>query len=437
MARTELPRGGAESGVSGRKGRGGSSGPAEPQRAAPGRVTRRAAGEGSIRQRADNRYEVRVRLPDGTRRSLYARTLAEAVEQKNKLIAKTTAGLTPPSDRVTLSAYLDGWVEGTNSGHVRANTAKNYAIWVGVIGRSSIGRERLARLTAGQVERMAGELLRAGYSPRSVNQGLKILRIALGQAVRDRVLDYNAAQHARPLPVPRQRRMPMRREDALAIIAAVRDWYYGPAVLLALSTGMRRGEICGLRWGDIDFDACLVHVRQQIIRINGVLSVEPVKTGTSERTIPVHPLVLEHLQAWRTAALPTPRIGPYADLIFTSTRHPGVAVDPAGLVQTFQKRAQRAGLGHLKFHDLRHAAISFWHALGVDPKTAAELAGHSHVAMTLDVYTHVAPETQRNAALKLGELLLGAGGTLGVSNGENGDAAGDLMTRADSESGQV
>ena len=182
--------------------------------------------------------------------------------------------------------------------------------------------------------------------------------------------------------------------------------YYYPVIYTAVSTGLRRNELLGLRWRDIDLDLLSISVSQTLFKAKGRVEFKEPKTQHSRRRVAMTPklaLFLREYKAERESIhwqLGVPLT--LDDLVFVNEK--GVAVNPSTVTHVFGRLARRAGVG-VRFHDLRHSYASLMLASGVHPKIVSEALGHSTVAITLDIYSHVTPGLQEAAANKLDSLL--------------------------------
>ncbi len=196
--------------------------------------------------------------------------------------------------------------------------------------------------------------------------------------------------------------------EALAFLQAAADEPLYPAFVLLLLYGMRRGEVLGLRWADVDGDT--LHVRQQIQRIQGELHIGPVKTRAGSRDLPLLGLAKDALTARREAQdADRTRLGnawTETGLIFTTRT--GRPVEPRNLVRSFARICGANGIRRIRVHDFRHTASSLLKRLGVPPRDRQAILGHAHVTTTEQVYTHVDDEEKRDALTRLNKLLGGS-----------------------------
>lgn len=207
---------------------------------------------------------------------------------------------------------------------------------------------------------------------------------------------------------PRRAFEPWSVQQTLDFLAASKTDPLATAFLLCVALGLRRGEVLGLRWADIDLDSRALHVRGQLQRIDGQLQLVEVKTQRSQRVLPLPEICVRALRRRRSQqAGDKIATGPGwgdSDLVFT-TRH-GTPIEPRNLARSFERLAVGAGLPRIRLHDLRHLCASFLSYLQVPPRPIMEILGHSQIAVTMNIYTHVTSEEQRQA-MRLMDKLLG------------------------------
>ena len=177
----------------------------------------------------------------------------------------------------------------------------------------------------------------------------------------------------------------------------------------ALSLGLRRGELLGLRWVDVDQVAKTVSVRQALLRVDGRLVLDRPKTSRSTRTIPAPDVVLKHLREHRTRQVAEQlRAGQRwqdSGLVFTSAI--GTPLEPRNVDRAWHEARKRVGLSWLRLHDLRHACATFLLLTGASPRTVMETLGHSQIALTMNTYAHVLPHVERDALDQAARALFG------------------------------
>lgn len=373
----------------------------------PARRRRRGSGEGSIFQRRDGRWCASISLPTGSRRFLYARTRVEVAAKLNAALASIAAGQVPPSGHEKTRAYLDRWLEAIRD-TVRGTTLADYRYTVGAYLPPELGRVRLVQLRPDQIQAAYSKLRDQGRSPATVRRLHVVLRRALGQAERWGLVARNPAALAEPPRSPRFHFRVLTAEEARRFLAVARDDPLEALYVLALTTGMRRGELLALHWQDLDLTRRQLAVTGTLQRVEGCLAIAEPKTPRSRRSVVLEAHAVEALQRHRSqqlkARLASGALWEEGDLVFANrVGHP---VEPRNLLQrSFKPLLRRAGLPDIRFHDLRHTAATLLLAQNVHPKVVADLLGHASVAITLDLYSHSVEGLDRRAAVALDRAL--------------------------------
>jgi integrase len=381
---------------------------------APTKRTGRKRGnnEGTIRQRGDGSWEGRVSLPDGKRKSFYAKTRAEVQRKMTAALRDVQQGLPVPTGRLTFGAFLNQWLAEVVEPNLAPKTHRSYEQNVRTHIAPALGRLPLPEVTPPRIQRFLNTKRQAGLSPRTVQILHALLRQALGQALDWRLVTVNAATL---IPTPRATRFKapaLSATDARAVLDAFSGDRLEGLVTVVLSLGVRQGEALGLRWSDVDLDAATLTVPHQLQRVRGEWQLRVPKTTRSERTIPLPSVVVTALRKQRVQQLEERLAagegwkGNAWDLVFTTTV--GTPLDGVKVTRRFQAMLDRAGLQRLRFHDLRHGAASLLLAQGVPLPVVMAILGHNQVATTLH-YSHAVPELTRDAMNRM-DLALGAGG---------------------------
>jgi len=248
-----------------------------------------------------------------------------------------------------------------------------------------------------------------GLSPRTVGHMHRVLKQALGQAVRWELLTRNPADAVDP---PKVDWKPMRTYDlpqTAKLIEAVRDTPLLVPTLLAVLCGLRRGEICALRWRHVDLVTGQISVVESLEQTKTGLRFKSPKSGKG-RTVALSTTVVDELRAHRVKrAQDLLKLGVgLSDDDLVLGHEDGSIISPIYISQLWARKIRKTQLAHLRFHDLRHAHATHLLANGVHPKVASERLGHSKVGITLDLYSHVIPGTQEDAAAMIDRALSAA-----------------------------
>jgi integrase len=398
---------------------------------------RRVNGEGSIYPYPHGfRAYVWVTTPTGRRQRKYVagKTREEVREKYLRLHEASRRG--PVVTKVpTLSQFLDGWLEEVVAPALAPATVASYRMCVRLYISPKLGPKRLDKLTVRDVQAWLNRLRTACQccdqgkdAERSepqccaigrcchqvlaewtVHQAYAVLRAALSQAVREELVSRNVAALVR-VSVPRtQKRKVWTVEDARHFLESSRedgDPYHAGYVLL-LVLGLRRGEVLGLNWSDVDLEAGEASIRWQLQRMDGKLTLRRTKTAASEAPLPLPDICIDALAshramtaAWRLAAGPAWHDN---DLVL-STRF-GLPVDPRNFHRRFKERAAAAGVPVIPVHSTRRTCASLLVELDVHPRVAMQILRHSQISVTMDVYSQVASASTREALSKLGSRL--------------------------------
>ncbi len=370
-------------------------------------TTRRGHNEGHIYHRDDGRWEAKLSLPNGKRKSFYARSRKEAQDALRAAQRDLDAGLDLGTAKRTVAAFLDHWLVDVAKPSVRPKTYASYSQLVRLHLKPALGHHQLSKLSPQHIQMMMNGKSAAGLSPRTVQYLRAVLRRALGQALKWGLVGRNVATLVDPPRSQRSEVTPLSPLQARAFLMAAQGDRLEALYSVAIALGLRQGEALGLRWADVDLDAGTLRVRHALQRIDGTLQLVEPKTKRSKRTIPMPPSVVTALRAHRVRQLEERLIAGSRwreyDFVFPSTI--GTPADARNIVRRFHALLDRAGLPSMRFHDLRHTCASLLLAQHVPPRVVMETLGHSQIALTMDTYSHVMPVMQREAATLMDQLL--------------------------------
>jgi integrase len=373
---------------------------------------KRGNGEGSIYRRRDGRWvgQYLVHTAKGPQyRYLYGKTRAVVAEKLTRAMADRDSGLIFDAGKVTVGDYLDRWLADTVKGTVRTSTYERNEEIVRLHIKPSLGQVGLKKLTPAHVRGLYSEKLDSGLAPATVRRIHSTLHKALSQAVSDGIVPRNAAYVKAPRPAPEEIR-PLSEDEARAFLDAARQTgeRFEALYVLAITTGLRRGELLGLRWDDADLEFGTLRVGRALVREGGRHTLGETKTRRGRRQINLTPRTVNALKKHRKKQLEEKMklAGLYKDhgLIFASGV--GTPVNPENLVKrSFKPLLKKAGLPEIRFHDLRHTCATLLLSRGVHPKLVQELLGHATIAMTLDTYSHYLPSMGDQAAGAMGNAF--------------------------------
>ncbi len=376
-------------------------------------MAKRGQNEGSIYKRPDGRWCAQVNLGyiNGKRKRkyFYGDTRKEVQGQLTKTLRDLQQGLTVATERLTLAAFLTRWLEDSVKPTVRPRSYEAYRHRAQKHLIPGLGRHTLDKLTALHVQGFVRGKLADGLAPRTVGSLLGTLHTALEQAVRWNLVARNVASLVDAPRVERREVRTLTPDEARAFLKAAADDRLESLYWLALTTGMRRGEILGLRWQDVDLAEAILTIRVQLQRIGGKAQLVEPKTTTSRRTITIPPVTVAALHRQRARQnmerLLAGSRWQHHDLVFASTI--GTPMDAVTFARKFDLALARAELPHIRVHDLRHTAATFMLAQGIAPRIAMDALGHSNLSMTMGIYQHVTANLRRDVAKGMEDLLTG------------------------------
>lgn len=368
-------------------------------------MARRGNGEGSIIRRSDGRWCAAVSLEGGRRKFIYGRTRHEVATRMAAALADREQGLLATGRRQTLGQFLVRWLQDSVKPTVRPKTYASYSQLLRIHILPALGAVPLAKLDPPRVQRfLNGKLAEGRLSARTIQYLHAVLRAALGQAMKWRLVSVNVATLVDPPRAVRREVRALSPAEARAVLEATRGDWLEALYTLALAVGLRQGEALGLHWNHVDLEAGILRVRVALQRVEGrgLQMVEP-KTARSRRTIFLPPQVVDSLRAHKARQANAGCGWHEDDLVFTTTT--GKPLEGSSVTHRFQKLLRRASLPHLRFHDLRHACASLLLAQGVHPRVVMETLGHSQISLTMNTYSHVIPALQRDAAERMDAIL--------------------------------
>lgn len=422
-------------------------------------VRRRGRGEGGITQRADGRWMARLDLGwqrgKRQRKTLYGKTRRAVADALNKAMRAAKDGELITDERQTLGQFLTRWLSDVAQSRVRPLTYRSYENAVSKYIVPHLGPHRLASLTSEHVQGWLSALEREGVTAARRAYLRSLLRNALNTALRWRLVVRNVAALVDPPRVTTHEIKPLTPAQAQQLLKAVSGDPLDALVTVGLSCGLRRGEMLGLQWADVDLDAGTLRVRHALQRFGGdgaarrpllkeqrrlrallkeqdegseeraqtsealvavtkrleaiktsLQLVEP-KSARSRRTIALPSMAVKALRAQRVRQLEA-RLAAgaeWTDRGFVFSTGIGTPIEPRRITREFKALLVRAGLPPARLHDLRHSCATLLLAQGVNPRVVMEILGHSQVSLTLNTYSHVLPTLQQDAAHKIDAIL--------------------------------
>src|SRR5260221_61058 len=306
-----------------------------------------------------------------------------------------------------LKQHCERWLA-VHKTKIRHSTYLTYRSAVDKHTLPAFGHLTLRRLRAQDLDAFYARKMEEGLSSSRIGAIHIVISMALQEAVRWRLIARNVSEDVSPPHDTHPHEMQtLSPEQAQKLLDAAKGYRLEALLTLALATGMRRGELLALRWQDIDFKNRSLSVQRSVSRFPGGHRVSEPKTASGKRSITLPPFVIEALQQQRIRQLETKlKAGPAweeHDLVFCNIY--GRFLNSASLYDLFTSLVKKAGLPHMRFHDLRHSAATILLAMNVPVKVIQELLGHSSITTTLNVYGHVLPSMQEEAMDKMEHLF--------------------------------
>ncbi|MFB7288353.1 tyrosine-type recombinase/integrase [Actinacidiphila glaucinigra] len=376
----------------------------------PGQRKRNPNGAGTITKRKDGRYQAAVYVlqPDGTRarKFAYGKTWAECDVKRRELLAKVESGIPVPTRSARLGEWLRYWLENVIKPRRKRTTFAKYEVHVRLYLVPLLGAKKLEALSVADVRRFLVRLEQQTTAA-TAKESHKVLRSALSAACREELIARNVVSLVEPPQVEQRDLSPWSLDETLDFLAAARTDPLYAAFVLAIALGFRRGEIIGLRWQDVDLEQRVIRVRKQRQRVHGEVYDDDPKGRRRKQSLPLPAMCVAPLrwQRMRQAAIRERAGEQWTDSDYVFTTRTGRPVEPRNLYRSFTRVAGSAGLRVIRLHDARHGCATLLTAAGVAPRVVMEILGHSQIAVTMNVYTHVVQDTQREAVSHMDRLL--------------------------------
>ncbi|MBM6897268.1 site-specific integrase [Pseudoflavonifractor capillosus] len=376
---------------------------------------RRPSGDGMVRRRKDGRWEGRIVIGHKNNgspifRYVSAKTQKELLKKLHQSMEEYQGVDLNEESKMPLSQWLNRWLEEYAAPSVRPSTLEGYRGYINRNIKPYLGNKPVGKITADDVRKLYRELQRNGRQEHHPEHGHRlsggtIRRIhgvfheAMDAAVRENLIPRNPTEG---ITLPKKKTAPKQilndaqLEKFMEVIREDSIWH--DFFYTELTTGLRRGELCGLMWSDFDEKHGTLSVRRTIHRQKGggMIAGEP-KTGTGKRTITLPPSTVQLLAQRKKTS--------YSQWIFPNPLSPEQPTSPNAAYSRLKMLLQKAGLPDIRFHDLRHTFATHALASGVDAKTLSGILGHTQASFTLDTYTHVTGDMQRRASEIVGGFM--------------------------------
>ena len=376
---------------------------------------RRPQGDGTIRKRNDGRWEARIIIGhknDGSPmyKSAFAKTQKNALKQLHQLLDLYRDVNLTEECRMTLGEWLDKWLDEYMIFTIRESTLDSYRAMVKNQVKPFIGGKQIASLTTADMQKFYNKIKKEGRVREhpihgktladSMVRGVHMmLHEALDTAVKERLIATNPTNGTTVPKCNYPEKQILGDNQLETFLEAIKGHeYWCDFFYVEVMTGLRRGEICGLRWQDINFDENKLQVKRSVsVKKGGGVSIGETKTETGVRCIQMPPSVAELLKSKKQTAI--------TEWVFPHFLHPEQPISPASAYRKLKVILKNAELPLIRFHDLRHTFATHATQGGVDPKTLAGILGHTNASFTLDTYTHVTSDMQKSASAIVGNMM--------------------------------
>jgi integrase len=367
---------------------------------------RRGNNEGSIFKRKDGRWVGEVSL-NGRRLTKYAKTQKECRDWVNQTLGKIDHGLSFDGAQLTLSQYMESWLSGKELAR-RPSTVRNYRRYMNLYILPSLGRMKVQSILPAHIRQLYMRMQHEGRGARTIQLVHVTLHCAFSQAVKEGLVGYNPMEAVERPKVETKRYDILTEEQARTFMAAAKGHPLEALFFLALTTSMRKGEILGLMWTDVDWEKSVLRVERQLQPVSFVGgALVPTKTKAGRRTIKIGKVAIALLKEHREKqelqkALAGDRWKEHG-MIFTTSI--GTYIDQTKVSRAFKQILREANLPDIRFHDLRHTSISILLDNGTPVNTVQSRAGHSKASVTTDIYGHAMARSQDQAAQMIEDIV--------------------------------
>jgi len=374
---------------------------------------------GHIRKRGKGSWSIVIDLgkdASGKRRQKWATVRglrADAERELRRLLTTIDQGTFVEPNRLTVADYLEQWLANYARSNVAAKTFERYADIVRSHLIPAFGSVLLLKLQPLTIQDYytnalaSGRKRGGGLSKQTVLHHHRVLREAMNRAVKWRLLVRNPVDAVEPPKPDHKDIRALTEQETAKLLECARSSKAYTMIFLAVTTGMRRGELLGLRWKDVDLAKASLSVRQSLDQTKAGLAFKQPKTAKGRRTIALPSLAVEGLRAHKTdqAKIRLMMGAGFSDQGLVFCNPDGSPYPPDSLTATFRSLCRRTGFTGVRLHDLRHTHATQLLRQGVHPKIVSERLGHATVSITLDIYSHVLPGMQEDAAIKVDAAL--------------------------------
>jgi integrase len=368
---------------------------------------KRSQNEGSIFKRKDGLWVAQVTI-QGKHVGKYCKTQSEARKWLQDTRNQINQGLSFMGAKTSLADFLEEWLQSYQQS-IRSKTYFQYLQICHHHIYPAIGGIKLKDLRPDHIQSFYNAKIQSGTSPRTVLVIHAVLHRGLNYALKWGLIGRNPAQAVTRPKFKRKEMKTLNDSQVRSFLSTTKGSRSEALFWLAVTTGMRQGELMGLKWSDLDWRSKRLHVQRQVQRLKneGIVFTEP-KSAAGKRAIVLSTGMIqklrEHLNFQQQERIIAGTNWQENDLVFPSVI--GTPLDHRNLFRDFKETLKKAGLPDIRFHDLRHTAATLMLQQGIHPKVVQERLGHADISLTLNTYSHVLPSMQEEAAEKMDELLM-------------------------------
>jgi len=331
------------------------------------------------------------------------KTLAESI--MIDIISELKQGTYTEPNKITFGNWLITWLNDYKKLDLRQSTWESYEIQARLHIIPALGALYLQDLRPEHLQKLYSDKLKAGKSSRTVRYIHQVAHGALEQAVKNKLISgQNAAKMTTLPPLDQKEIRAMSPEEQDTFLESIKKHSLSAALLTLIGTGMRRGELLGLRWQDVDLDKGIIQIKQNLVGTKQGLKVHDPKTKSSKRSFSVPQLVLEILNGHK---LKMQAKGFYDADNYVFCSNKGNAMIPRNFNRSFTNFINSIGLVGVTVHTLRHTFATRMLEIGVPMRVVQEMLGHAKITVTAGTYSHVSPDLKRDAADKMNDVLKG------------------------------
>jgi integrase len=359
-----------------------------------------------VELRKDGRWAASISLGGRKRKTFYGKTRKEVQEQLKAALHEQQQGKLVTGPRQNVKQFLAYWLEDVQKPSVRLRTYQRYEMQLRRHILPAIGNMQLSKLTPQHIQAFYAQMLQNGLAPQTVRLLHAMLHKAFDYAVSVGLLARNVCDIVSLPRIEKYEARSLTLEQVQQLLSAAKGHRVEALWILVLVTGMRRGEMLGLKWSDINLSTGVISVQRSLVDVKGGIIETKPKSSKGYRSILLPSFAVDALRAHKERQIALRESATKwqeGDYVFCTSH--GTPFAAANLRTMFKSLLQSAGLPDIRFHDLRHSVATLLLSIGTHPKVVQELLGHGQIGMTMDTYSHVMPTLQRDTMARLDDLL--------------------------------